>query len=106
MIASLWPLRDEEAAGLVEETARHLSEGDSAGEALTAAARARVATGAPAAAWAGLVLLGDSDFVPVPGGRPAADRTLLAAAIAAALLAGALVLVARHRKAARNSPSG
>jgi len=106
VIASLWPLRDEEAAWLVEETSRHLSLGATAGQALNAAKRARIAAGAPSAAWAGLVLLGDSDLVPVPGGRRAAEWTPLETAItAAALLAAALIFVLRQRKIGRNSPS-
>jgi len=106
VIASLWPLRDEEAAWLVEETGRHLSHGASAGQALTAAARARITSGAPSAAWAGLVLLGDSDLVPVPGGSGASEWTPLATTIAAVtLLATALFFILRRGKAGRNSTS-
>jgi hypothetical protein len=37
--------------------------------ALQAAQRDLIAEGAPAAAWAGIVVLGDGDMVPLPGGR-------------------------------------
>jgi NAD(P)-dependent dehydrogenase (short-subunit alcohol dehydrogenase family) len=69
VIGSLWPLRDDEAAELVEDLARHLGRGKSVGAALTLASRARIDAGAPSATWAGLVVLGDADVVPMPGGR-------------------------------------
>jgi hypothetical protein len=69
VVASLWPLRDDETAALMEEFARQLARGRSVSAALAAARRVRIEAGAPAVAWAGLVVLGDGDFVPVPGGR-------------------------------------
>jgi hypothetical protein len=100
VIGNLWPLRDDEAAALVGDLARHLARGESVGAAMRAARRDRIAAGAPATAWAGMVVLGDGDVVPFPGGsskigigwRRAAGVVLLVALIAAAL---ALLL---HRK--------
>ncbi|HEV2854555.1 MAG TPA: CHAT domain-containing protein [Thermoanaerobaculia bacterium] len=69
VVASLWRLRDDEAADLFDRFYRHLGRGASVAGALQAAQRDLIAEGAPAAAWAGLVVLGDGDMVPLPGGR-------------------------------------
>ena len=71
VVGSLWPLRDDEAASLVRDFSRHLGEGRSVGAALAQAREDRIAAGDPAAGWAGLVLIGDAEAVPVPGGRSA-----------------------------------
>ena len=70
VVASLWPMRDDEAAAIADRFYEHLGRGVSAGTALARARRDRIAQGAPAAEWAGLVLLGDADLVPFPGGVP------------------------------------
>ncbi len=61
--------------------------------ALRAAQHDRADDGAPAYAWAGLVVLGDGDLVPLPGGRRKLPISLwIPLASAAALLTtGALV---------------
>jgi CHAT domain-containing protein/tetratricopeptide (TPR) repeat protein len=69
VVASLWRLRDDEAADLFDRFYRHLGKGRSVAAALQAAQREMIRDGAPAAAWAGLVVLGDGDLVPLPGGR-------------------------------------
>jgi len=93
----LWPLRDQEAARLVDEVAVRLGRGASIGAALAAARRAAIRDGAPPAAWSGLVVLGDGDFVPLPGGRePQTHPAGLVAAIAVLALAAGGVLVARR----------
>ena len=66
VVGSLWPLRDDDAAWLAERFARHLSRGLSVGEAMARARRDLIAEGAPPVAWAGLVVLGDAELVPVP----------------------------------------
>lgn len=101
VIGSLWPLRDDEAAALFEDFYRHLGEGAAVAEALAAARRDRLTAGAPSAAWAGVVLYGNGDLVPLPGGRrdgPWAWWQLAAAAGLLALVAGArgLLLFRRH----------
>ncbi len=70
VVATLWPLRDDDGAALFECFYRHLARGETVAAALTAAQRERLAAGAPAEAWAGAVVLGDGDAVPLPGGRP------------------------------------
>src|SRR3954453_456274 len=69
VVASLWRLRDDEAADFFDRFYRHLGKGSSVAAALQAAQRDMIEDGAPAAAWAGLVVLGDGDLVPLPGGR-------------------------------------
>ncbi|HEV2854552.1 MAG TPA: CHAT domain-containing protein [Thermoanaerobaculia bacterium] len=69
VVASLWRLRDDEAADFFDRFYGHLGRGASISGALQAAQRDLIAEGAPAAAWAGIVVLGDGDLVPLPGGR-------------------------------------
>jgi CHAT domain-containing protein len=69
VVASLWRLRDDEAAELFDRFYRHLGKGLSVAAALRSAQHDMIAAGAPAAAWAGLVVLGDGELVPLPGGR-------------------------------------
>ena len=69
VVASLWRLRDDEAAGFFDRYYRHLGRGVSVAAALQAAQSELIAEGAPTTAWAGLVVLGDGDMVPLPGGR-------------------------------------
>jgi CHAT domain-containing protein/tetratricopeptide (TPR) repeat protein len=70
VVASLWPLRDDDGAALFERFYRHLAQGKSVAAALRSAQLDRIADGAPGYAWAGLVVLGEGDLVPMPGGRP------------------------------------
>ncbi len=106
VVGSLWPLRDQEAAALVEDMAAHLGSGASISAALAAARRSRIKAGAPAASWAGLVVLGDGGFVPLPGGVPSAGRTAAFAALVAVLVllgGGLLIRHARRRRATLNA---
>jgi CHAT domain-containing protein len=59
VVGSLWALRDQEAAALMDGFYRALAHGEPAAVALARAQRERIAAGAPAAAWSGVVLLGD-----------------------------------------------
>ncbi|HYG64715.1 MAG TPA: CHAT domain-containing protein [Thermoanaerobaculia bacterium] len=102
VVASLWPLRDDEAALLFDRVYHYLGRGDRLAAALQAAQRDLIADGVPAAAWAGLVVLGDGDLVPLPGGRKLpylspAEKALAAAVLLALLGAGALAWYRRRR---------
>jgi CHAT domain-containing protein len=68
VVGSLWPLEDREAAKLVAELAGHLARGLGTSAALAAAQRDLLRAGAPPAAWAGLIVLGDGDHAPFPRG--------------------------------------
>jgi len=69
VVASLWPVRDDDAALFFDRFYRHIGRGLSVSAALRAAQIDRIEAGAPAAAWAGIVVLGDGDLIPLPGGR-------------------------------------
>jgi CHAT domain-containing protein/tetratricopeptide (TPR) repeat protein len=68
VLASLWPLEDQEASILFSSFAGALGRGQSAAAALSTAQRAAIDAGLPPASWAGLVILGDGDLGPLPAG--------------------------------------
>jgi CHAT domain-containing protein len=68
VVGSLWPVEDHDGMKLFERFYHHLGRGASVAAALRAAQRERSAEGAPVAAWAGFVVLGDGDLVPLRGG--------------------------------------
>lgn len=94
VVANLWPLRDDDGAALFDRFYHHLAQGKSTAAALRAAQLDRIAGGAPGYAWAGLMVLGEGDLIPMPGGRP--DPPLATwiwmAGGGALLLAGGLLL--------------
>lgn len=103
VVASLWPLRDDEAAALVERFYRHLATGVSTSAALRAAQLEAMEDGLPPAAWAGLVVLGDASLVATtPLERGGMTTGALALATTALLVFIGVVLGARHR--ARGEP--
>jgi hypothetical protein len=69
VVASLWPLRDDEAADLFRDFYRHLAAGASVETALAAAQEEARRRGAEPETWAGVAVFGRGDAVPVPGGR-------------------------------------
>ena len=69
VVASLWPLRDDDGRDFFEAFYRHLAEGESLAGALQGAQIDRIDAGAPAAAWAGIVVLGDGSMVPFPDAK-------------------------------------
>ena len=68
VVASLWRLEDDEAAEFFDLFYRGLAGGESVAASLAHARREMHRDGAPAAAWAGVVVLGDGGMVPLPGG--------------------------------------
>ncbi len=91
VVGSLWRLRDDEAAAFFDAFYRHLGRGESVAAALSGAQRDRLLAGAPAAAWAGLVVLGDGEIVPLPGGRAPTVFPVRRFAMAGSLLLAALL---------------
>lgn len=59
VVGSLWPLDDAEAAAVFDRFYHHLGRGASVAGALALAQSDRLEAGAPASAWAGLLVLGD-----------------------------------------------
>jgi CHAT domain-containing protein len=110
VVASLWPQLDTDAEALLTGFYRHLSQGASVAAALRLAQLDLLRQNPllPPAAWAGMVVLGDGELVPFPGGqRPWTLRWLLAAATAALLLfvVAVLAMRARHGRSAREPQS-
>ncbi|MCE9669650.1 CHAT domain-containing protein [Myxococcus stipitatus] len=105
VVASLWPLRDDEAASLVERFYAHLARGWSASAALRAAQLEAIEDGLPAAAWAGLVVLGDAALAPIePTSRAGTTRATHAPWLVVAATASVLVsLLALGRRRADKS---
>jgi CHAT domain-containing protein len=99
VVASLWRLRDDEAADFFDRFYRHLGRGVSVAAALKATQSDMIAEGFPAAAWAGIVVLGDGDIVPLPGGRKGWNVPLWAWVLSGGLLALLIGLGFRFRHA-------
>ena len=74
VVGTRWPIRDADAASLFDTFYQSLGDGASLSEALKTAKAAAIAANRPAAAWASLVLLGNGDFRPFPGGRAPAPQ--------------------------------
>jgi CHAT domain-containing protein len=64
VVGTLAPVRDAESADLFEGFYQRIAEGKSVGRALLEAKRARIHAGAPAAAWATVVALGNDEVCP------------------------------------------
>jgi len=93
VVGSLWPLRDDEAAAFFERFYAHLGDGASIDTALAAAQIDRRRAGAPAGAWAGIVLIGNGSIVAVSdlGSIPRWLAAVVAGLLAAAILWGLAV---------------
>jgi CHAT domain-containing protein/tetratricopeptide (TPR) repeat protein len=101
VVGSLWPLRDDDAALLFDVFYRRLDEGASLGAALRDAQRQAIRAGRPAAAWAGLVVMGNGGLRPVSADHGAGRwrlRWLLAGAIVLTLAFFSATLVRRLRR--------
>jgi len=100
VVGTLWPVDDRETARLMDPFFRHLAEGDSVAHALAAAQREAAAAGAPTAAWAGLVLVGDGNLAvkAEPAGRGGWTGVGVVALVVAAAASGVLTWRARRRR--------
>jgi len=65
VVGSLWPLRDDDAAQFFDRFYARLAEGRPLDDAMAMAQGDLARAGAPAAAWAGLLVVGDGRLVPV-----------------------------------------
>ena len=65
VVATRWPLRDDDAAFVIEHFYRGLAEGRTVDAALREARRTALVAGLPAAAWAGITVLGDGGQQPL-----------------------------------------
>ncbi len=101
VVASLWRVRDDEGLALFDRFYAHLARGESVAAALKAAQRDLIDDGAPAAAWAGVVVLGDGSQVPFPEGRKAAPRMLVSLVGAVTLLTAVVLILKRRNSSSR-----
>jgi len=92
VIGSLWPLRDAEAARFFDRFYARLAEGRPLDDALVMAQSDLAAAGVPAEAWAGLLVIGDGQLVPVQARAGFWPRAGVAALVILAM-AGAFVAV-------------
>jgi CHAT domain-containing protein/Flp pilus assembly protein TadD len=106
VVASLWPMKDDETAVFMEEFSRQIGRGHSLSGALTRTRAARIASGAPVTAWAGLIVLGDGDHVPVPGGGTGRGLSPLWIVAAMLVAAGGASVFLRRRAANRRLRTG
>jgi len=99
VVAGLWRVRDRETAALIDRFGLHLGQGESVAGAMTLARRELIREGAPAAAWAGMVVLGNGDLVPFvnPNDRARFWPRGLPLALALLLVVVVVVLVVRAR---------
>jgi CHAT domain-containing protein len=103
VIGSLWPIRDDYAAAFFEPFYAALAEGRSVGTAFHSAQRRLIDEGLPMEAWAGFVLMGDADAMPVTrieNVRPRADRWI---AIAAFMGIACFIALVRRRYATQRA---
>jgi CHAT domain-containing protein len=65
VVATRWPLRDDDAAFMMERFYQALGAGQSVSTALRQARHEAIEAGLPAAAWAGIAALGDGELRPI-----------------------------------------
>ena len=112
VVATRWPLRDDDAAFMMERFYRALGSGIGAAPALRRARRDAIAAGRPAAAWAGLALLGDGQRPPLGLSTAPAFAWSYLTILAAIVVLGSLTLVTVHvtrrirRRSARSRDAG
>ena len=101
VLATRWPLRDDDAAFVMEHFYRALASGIGAAGALKIARHDAIDAGLPAAAWAGLALLGEGvrpPLRPIAVHRAISTRSTIAATTVIGLaLAAGLIAVRRRR---------
>lgn len=101
VVGSLLPLRDDETAVLMDGFSRELARGRSVEAALAASRREMIRSGAPPAAWAGMIVLGDGNHVPRPRH---ADSIQFALPVAIGLLLMAFITVRWSLRRSRRHP--
>jgi CHAT domain-containing protein len=103
IVGTQWPIHDEDAAAIFDTFYRMLGNGASLSQALRQAKIEAMAAGRPAAAWAGIVVLGNGAVRPFPEPRP--QQQSRAVPYAATIGLGIVLAFAYiARRAARGQP--
>jgi CHAT domain-containing protein len=104
VVATRWPLRDDDAAFMMERFYEALAAGTGPAGALRRAREEAIAGGLPAAAWAGVALMGDGLRPPFPATPlPSGFAGRAALALAGITLASLAAVLAFRRRAASSS---
>jgi CHAT domain-containing protein len=98
VVAGLWRVRDRETALLIDRFGKHLARGSSVAAALANAKRDLIRRGAPPAAWAGMVVLGDGDLQPLEPKRSPFRAWILGGTVAAVAVLLVILLVLYRRR--------
>jgi CHAT domain-containing protein len=100
VVATRWPLRDDDVAFLMERFYRELATGASVSGALRRARRDAMTSGRPAALWAGVALLGDGSATPIRMPVPQWSSTTLwrLTLVATIVLVGLMAVRAARRR--------
>ena len=98
VVATLWPIRDDDARDAFDLIGQSLGQGTTVAAAVTAARTTLARRGLPAAAWASLIVMGNGEQVPLAGGRRWEADAWLYAALGCAGLACAAWIVRRRAR--------
>ncbi|HEX6853297.1 MAG TPA: CHAT domain-containing protein [Candidatus Polarisedimenticolaceae bacterium] len=103
VVASLWPVRDDDAAAFVSDLAAELARGRRLSDGFARVRRDRIEAGVADVAWAGFELYGDGAVVVAPGGsgtvwsRIAPLRAVHPGGLVVGIVAAGLVVVVGRR---------
>jgi len=97
VVGTLASVRDEDQSQLFDAFYAALREGSSVGDALASAKRAMIRRGAPASAWANVIVVGDASVHPRAPENLARRRSVFAVVAVVAMIALAMGLRARRR---------
>jgi tetratricopeptide (TPR) repeat protein len=98
VVATRWPLRDDDAAFMMERFYTSLASGQSVGAALRQARRDAIAHGLPAAAWAGIIGLGDGLQQPITPRPPHRSHRTWIGGIVIVMIVGTTLWSRRRRR--------
>ena len=96
VIATLWPVRDDEAERFVGDVSAEIARGASIGDAMDEVRRAWIARDEPTVSWAGFVLMGNAGATLEPSDSVLARVGVLPIVAGGILLVGLVVWIVRR----------